>query len=616
MTEDEQAFYDSLNQMCAKFIMTDVDAKLSTYGDYYISSVKFGNLTYDRAIEIAYVFVLQNPQYYFVRTGCLYSSTSVALMCYSDFADGETRLEVTDQVFTKLDAWIDEVSQYESSYEKERAILQMVCDATVYESNDYDQSMYGPLICGKSVCTGYTQLFSAMANAVGLSCVTCVSETHAWNIIYLDGAWYNVDATWADQDGYIWEKYVNYVDSSISDTSHEKASYYVDLVPACDSASNYVASSDTNSTVLVEAVAITPQTVTMEIGSSETLTAAVTPENADNTSVKWTSSDPLTVYVSGNGELTALQIGEATITCIAQDGSGVSTTCVVTVTPVMVKEITLNKTTASLTVGDCDNLIATVTPSDAENTTVIWNSGNTDVATVDDNGTITAVAAGSTTITCTAADGSGKSASCTVTVTNPVVIATGVTLNKSSLSLEKGKTETLTATVEPTNVSNSTVAWKSSNTAVATVSSSGVVTAIAAGSATITCTTADGSGKSASCTVTVTNPTDTTDTTDTTGTPSTTTTVPVVTVSYRTHVQSFGWQSYVTNGAMSGTSGKSKRLEGINITVSGNSNLGIQYTTHCQSYGWLPWSSNGDLSGTEGGVQASGSNQDSAYRRR
>lgn len=75
---------------------------------------------------------------------------------------------------------------------------------------------------------------------------------------------------------------------------------------------------------------------------------------------------------------------------------------------------------------------------------------------------------------------------------------------------------------------------------------------------------------------------------------------PDVTVSYRTHVQSIGWQGVVTNGTMSGTAGKAKRLEGIEISVAGNSNLGIQYTTHCQSYGWLPWSANGEMNGTEG----------------
>ena len=76
---------------------------------------------------------------------------------------------------------------------------------------------------------------------------------------------------------------------------------------------------------------------------------------------------------------------------------------------------------------------------------------------------------------------------------------------------------------------------------------------------------------------------------------------PDVTVSYRTHIQTFGWENtWRQNGMMSGTSGKAKRLEGIEIKVSGNSGIGIQYTTHCQSYGWLPWSANGDMNGTQG----------------
>ena len=73
-----------------------------------------------------------------------------------------------------------------------------------------------------------------------------------------------------------------------------------------------------------------------------------------------------------------------------------------------------------------------------------------------------------------------------------------------------------------------------------------------------------------------------------------------VSVYYRTHVQNIGWQGYVSNGAVAGTSGRSLRLEGINIYLSGNPNLGIQYTTHCQDYGWLVWSANNEMSGTTG----------------
>ncbi|MBR3834708.1 MAG: hypothetical protein IKJ73_10330 [Lachnospiraceae bacterium] len=81
--------------------------------------------------------------------------------------------------------------------------------------------------------------------------------------------------------------------------------------------------------------------------------------------------------------------------------------------------------------------------------------------------------------------------------------------------------------------------------------------------------------------------------------------MPEVNVSYRTHIERVGWESWRANGVMGGTSGRSLRLEGINVTVAptssyDNFDLGIQYTTHCESYGWLPWSADGDMSGTEG----------------
>lgn len=74
----------------------------------------------------------------------------------------------------------------------------------------------------------------------------------------------------------------------------------------------------------------------------------------------------------------------------------------------------------------------------------------------------------------------------------------------------------------------------------------------------------------------------------------------IPTVSYRTHVQTYGWQAFVSNGEMSGTSGQAKRLEGIEIKLDNKQNVGIQYTTHVQTYGWQPWSSNGEMSGTSG----------------
>ncbi len=242
--------------------------------------------------------------------------------------------------------------------------------------------------------------------------------------------------------------------------------------------------------------------LSINVGSSATLTATVSPTYAYERTVKWSSSNPSVVSVDQSGKVSALAVGSAVVTVTSTDGSGISMNCNITVRQ-PVTEIRLNKDKLSLQVEKTETLTAVVLPDAAYNKAVTWKSSNTAVATVDTNGKVTAVGAGTATVTATAKDGSGKSASCEVTVTQPV---TGIQLDKSSISILKGKTATLTATVSPNNASNKTVTWKSSNTAVATVSSSGKVTAVAPGTATITVTAEDGSGKSATCKVTVTQP--------------------------------------------------------------------------------------------------------------
>ena len=155
-----------------------------------------------------------------------------------------------------------------------------------------------------------------------------------------------------------------------------------------------------------------------------------------------------------------------------------------------VQRITVSPTSYTMEAGDKKTLTATVWPESSETGSISWTSSNTSVATVDSNGKVTAVAVGSAQIT---ASHSGMSASCAITVA-------GVSLNKTSLTLKPGATETLIATSSP---SDPVVSWTSSNTSVATVSSTGLVTAVANGTATIKVTTEG--GYTASCTVTVIN---------------------------------------------------------------------------------------------------------------
>ena len=163
--------------------------------------------------------------------------------------------------------------------------------------------------------------------------------------------------------------------------------------------------------------------------------------------------------------------------------------------PVAVESVTLDETTLTLTRGETGKLTATVTSDNADDKTVVWSSSDASVATVSDDGTVTAKKEGTATIT---AQAGGKTATCAVTV-NPIPVE-NVTLNVTTLKLAPNMTKTLTATVNPDDADDKTVTWSSSNPAVATVSNDGMVTAVKVGAATIT---AQAGGKTAACEVTV-----------------------------------------------------------------------------------------------------------------
>lgn len=182
------------------------------------------------------------------------------------------------------------------------------------------------------------------------------------------------------------------------------------------------------------------------------------------------------------------------------DNNGKCDTCDYTMsvkTPVL--SIALSQTEISLEVDGTATLTATVSPDNATNKTVIWESDKTNIATVDNTGKVSAIAQGTAKITATA---DGKSANCTVTVTAKPVPVTGIELDKTAITLEIDETQTLTATLAPDNATDKTVTWTVAPSGVVSVEN-GVITALKDGTATVTATA---NGKSANCTVTVNAP--------------------------------------------------------------------------------------------------------------
>ena len=242
---------------------------------------------------------------------------------------------------------------------------------------------------------------------------------------------------------------------------------------------------------------LSASTLTIYLGQTVTMTATVLPSDASDKSVTWTSSNSDIVSVTQNGSVIANAMGEAEITATSNDG-GFSKSCKVTVIEPLVPatSLTLTPKTMSLNIGESGSLELQILPNDC-NEILEWESSDPSVATVN-AGDIKALAAGTTTIT---VRGSNTSASATVTVIDPYAV-TGVTLDRTTLSLEMGETATLVATVLPEDARDKTVTWSSGNTAVATVDQQGKITTVSPGTAQITVTTKDGSF-SASCALTV-----------------------------------------------------------------------------------------------------------------
>ena len=252
---------------------------------------------------------------------------------------------------------------------------------------------------------------------------------------------------------------------------------------------------------LAESISLDREELTLKRGASERLTATVYPATADDRSVRWTSSDEDVATVDAEGIVTAVSVGIATVTAATNDGTDLSASCVVTVTPKLAESISLDREELTLERGASERLTATVYPATADDRSVRWTSSDESVATVDAGGIVTAISAGTATVTATTNDGTDLFASCVVTVTPK--LAESISLDRDELTLERGMSERLTATVLPSDADNRSVTWASSDEDVATVDAGGIVTAISAGTATVTATTNDGTNLSASCIVTV-----------------------------------------------------------------------------------------------------------------
>ena len=386
---------------------------------------------------------------------------------------------------------------------------------------------YGALVLGEAVCDGYSQALAILLEAKNIDSIVVtgaiggdVDAGHAWNRVQIGSEWYEVDATWDDE--YLEDDGSENYEERLQDLRHDFFNVTTDFVETPEYGNHLtvapfigelMAEPRARGTTYtypklkaahpewfvstpVTAISTSIDSATLKRGETTTVKATVSPAKATNKFVRWFSSDPLVAGVD-NGVITGISSGTATITAESGSDSSIKKEISVTVySPVT--GLTLDNTKLTMNVGETAVITATVTPANADDTSVSWTSSNEAVATVE-NGTVTGVKNGTVTITAVSNYDASIAATCEVTVKNPVK---GLTLDKNDLAMNVGETAILTATITPPDADNTNIKWTSSNEAVATVVN-GTVTAVASGTATITAVSESDTSRAAACNVRV-----------------------------------------------------------------------------------------------------------------
>ena len=245
---------------------------------------------------------------------------------------------------------------------------------------------------------------------------------------------------------------------------------------------SFTLTTDVEVVVPIEKIELNETSIEMLPTQEKNLSVIITPnDTTEDTTVRWESNNPDVVSVDNNGVISALEPGNATIT--ATVGSFSVSAEVKVLIPI--DNIVISNSDVRLNKGGTEILTIQVYPENAEeDTTVTWESSNTNVATIDSNGKVTAVGRGNAIITGTLENGMSVE-----TTVNVIVPITSVTLDRNNISMNKGTTTTLVATINPNDTTEDTTKkWESSNTNVVTVDENGMVTAVGRGSAEVTVT--------------------------------------------------------------------------------------------------------------------------------
>lgn len=247
MGSNQKAFYDRLYQECLTILTGNKTLDYDTYDSVgtvaMTDEVEFSGITTQQAQEVAWIFQMSNPQFYFINdimfTGYYGSTSYVKLGIYYEFYDGDERAQATSEIKNIIDSWIAQIKTQSSILGMQKKAHDLVIENTEYDLNaEYSQSCYSVFTNRKSVCAGYAEAYELLCNAIGIDTVCVTSSDHEWNKSYVYGMWYLVDCTWDDVGTSAVYDYFNCSDSyaQYGNTSHTESSFWDSYsVPECAS---------------------------------------------------------------------------------------------------------------------------------------------------------------------------------------------------------------------------------------------------------------------------------------------------------------------------------------------------------------------------------------------
>ncbi|MBQ9384464.1 MAG: InlB B-repeat-containing protein, partial [Ruminiclostridium sp.] len=217
MTASEKQLYDIFRTMFEEFYGSDAEPNVSG-GTYFVEFYEYGSLgiSKDRAKNIALAFYWSEPRFFFLNGGVMFSAqtsgsvttSKIALSISPEFSTRAKIEQYKSEIESLTEEWMPEILAVSDEAGREELIFKKICDRTMYHYNkqgqavseNNNQTIAGALVDRECVCNGYAMTMTYFANAAGLDCMLVVSAGHAWNIIKIDGVWYELDVTWTDQD--------------------------------------------------------------------------------------------------------------------------------------------------------------------------------------------------------------------------------------------------------------------------------------------------------------------------------------------------------------------------------------------------------------------------------